>query len=382
MSHNTFGRLFRVTTWGESHGPALGCVVDGCPPGILLTEADLQQWLDKRRPGQGKFVTQRQEPDAVRILSGVFEDEAIRARFGGQVTTGTPISLIIDNVDQRSRDYSEIATSFRPGHADYAYFAKYGVRDYRGGGRASARETAARVAAGGIARKLLAGVTIRGAVVQIGPHAVDPDRFDWAETSRNPFWCPDAGMVDTWESHLEQVRKSGSSTGAIVAVEATGVPAGWGAPIYGKLDAELAAAFMSINAAKGVEIGAGFAAAALSGEENADEMRMGNDGPMFLSNKAGGVLGGISTGQAVTARVAFKPTSSILSLRRSINEAGEEIELRTKGRHDPCVGLRAVPVVEAMTACVLADAFLQHRAQLARESFTPGLVEAVRSPAD
>ncbi|MDP3173239.1 MAG: chorismate synthase, partial [Phenylobacterium sp.] len=273
---------------------------------------------------------------------------------------------------QRSRDYSEIATSFRPGHADYAYFAKYGVRDYRGGGRASARETAARVAAGGIARKLLAGVTIRGAVVQIGPHAVDPDRFDWDETSRNPFWCPDAGMVDTWESHLEQVRKSGSSTGAIVAVEATGVPAGWGAPIYGKLDADLAAAFMSINAAKGVEIGAGFAAAALSGEENADEMRMGDDGPMFLSNKAGGVLGGVSTGQAVTARVAFKPTSSILSLRRSINEAGEEIELRTKGRHDPCVGLRAVPVVEAMTACVLADAFLQHRAQLARESFTPG----------
>ncbi|MEO8113857.1 MAG: chorismate synthase [Phenylobacterium sp.] len=368
MSHNSFGHLFRVTTWGESHGPALGCVVDGCPPGIALTEADIQQWLEKRRPGQGKFVTQRQEPDAVRILSGVFSDE----RTDGQVTTGTPISLIIDNVDSRSRDYADIATAFRPGHADYAYFAKYGVRDYRGGGRQSARETAARVAAGAIARKILPGVSLRGAVVQIGPHAVDPARMDWAETLNNPFWCPDAAMVPVWEAHLEAIRKAGSSTGAIVAVEALGVPAGWGAPIYGKLDAELAAACMSINAAKGVEIGAGFASAAFTGEENADEMRAGNDGPVFLSNQAGGVLGGISTGQPVAVRVAFKPTSSILTPRLSLNEAGEEIELRTKGRHDPCVGIRAVPVVEAMTACVLADAFLRHRGQTGGGAFPPG----------
>lgn len=360
MSHNTFGHLFRVTTWGESHGPALGCVVDGCPPGLQLTEADIQVWLEKRRPGKGKFVTQRQEPDAVKILSGVFED----ARTDGQVTTGTPISMMIENVDQRSRDYSEIAQAFRPGHADYAYFAKYGVRDYRGGGRASARETAARVAAGAVARKILEGVTIRGAVVQIGPHAINRDRFDWGQTEENPFWCPDPEMVPIWEEHLETIRKAGSSTGAIVEVEAIGVPAGWGAPIYGKLDAELAGALMSINAAKGVEIGAGFGSAALTGEENADEMRAGNDGPLFLSNKAGGILGGISSGQPVVARVAFKPTSSILTLRRTLNEAGEEVDLRTKGRHDPCVGLRAVPVVEAMTACVLADAYLRHRGQV------------------
>jgi chorismate synthase len=360
MSHNTFGHLLRVTTWGESHGPALGCVVDGCPPGIKLTEADVQVWLEKRRPGQGKFVTQRQEPDAVKILSGVFSDE----RHPDQVTTGTPISMLIENVDQRSRDYSEIATAFRPGHADYSYWAKYGVRDYRGGGRQSARETAARVAAGAIARLIIPGVTIRGAVVQIGPHAVAPERIDFSRTEENPFWCPDPDMVPVWEEHLEKIRKAGSSTGAIVAVEAVGAPAGWGAPIYGKLDAELAGALMSINAAKGVEIGAGFAAAALTGEENADEMRAGNDGPSFLSNSAGGILGGISTGQPVTARVAFKPTSSILTPRRSINEAGEEIELRTKGRHDPCVGIRAVPVVEAMVACVLADAYLRHRGQV------------------
>jgi chorismate synthase len=364
VSHNSFGHLFRVTTWGESHGPAIGCVVDGCPPGIPLTEADIQTWLDLRRPGQGKFVTQRQEPDAVRILSGTFEDERLRARFGGPVTTGTPISLIIDNVDQRSRDYADIAEAFRPGHADYAYFAKYGVRDYRGGGRQSARETACRVAAGAIARKVIPTVTVRAALVQIGPHAIDRARWDWDETRRNPFWCPDAATVEVWEGHLEAVRKAGSSTGAIIEVEAVGVPAGWGAPIYGKLDAELAAALMSINAAKGVEIGAGFAAAALSGEDNADEMRAGNDGPAFLSNQAGGVLGGISTGQSVVARVAFKPTSSILSPRRSINESGAEIEVRTRGRHDPCVGIRAAPVVEAMTACVLADAFLRHRGQV------------------
>jgi chorismate synthase len=369
MSHNTFGHLFRVTTWGESHGVALGCVVDGCPPGIALTEADIQVWLEKRRPGQGKFVTQRQEPDTVKILSGVFED----ARSGGQVTTGTPISMIIENVDQRSRDYSEIATRFRPGHADYAYFAKYGVRDYRGGGRQSARETAARVAAGAIARKILGdSVSIRAALAQIGPYAVDRARWDWAEVGNNPFWCPDPEMVGVWEAHLEKTRKAGSSTGAIVEVEALGVPAGWGAPIYGKLDGELAGALMSINAAKGVEIGAGFAAAALSGEENADEMVMGNDGPTFLSNRAGGILGGISTGQAVTARVAFKPTSSILAPKRSIDEAGEAVEVRTIGRHDPCVGLRAGPIVEAMTACVLADAFLRHRGQTGGGSFQPG----------
>ena len=361
MSHNTFGHLFRVTTWGESHGPALGCVVDGCPPGIPLTSEDIQVWLDQRRPGQGKFVTQRQEPDAVRILSGVFEDE----RTGGPVTTGTPISLMIDNTDQRSKDYSEIARAFRPGHADWPYFAKYGVRDYRGGGRSSARETAARVAAGAVARKVLEGVAIRGALVQIGPHAVDRDRWDWARTRENGFWCPDAAMVPVWEEHLETIRKAGSSTGAIVEVEAVGVPAGWGAPLYGKLDSELAAALMSINAAKGVEIGAGFAAAELSGEDNADQMRLDlNKQPVFLSNHAGGVLGGISTGQPVTARVAFKPTSSILTPRQTITRDGEETDLRTKGRHDPCVALRAVPVVEAMAACVLADALLRHRAQV------------------
>ncbi|MEI7573564.1 MAG: chorismate synthase [Phenylobacterium sp.] len=360
MSHNTFGHLFRVTTWGESHGPALGCVVDGCPPGLALTPEDIQVFLDQRRPGQGKFVTQRQEPDAVRILSGVFEDE----RTGGAVTTGTPISLMIENVDQRSRDYSEIARAYRPGHADYTYDAKYGVRDYRGGGRSSARETAARVAAGAVARKVIPGVAIRAAVVQIGPHAIDRSRFDWDQRTENPFWAPDAGIVPVWEAHLEQVRKAGSSTGAVIEVEAIGVPPGWGAPLYGKLDAELAAALMSINAAKGVEIGDGFASAALSGEANADEMRMGPEGPVFLSNHAGGILGGISSGQPVTARVAFKPTSSILTLRRSVDADGEEIDLRTKGRHDPCVGIRAVPVVEAMTACVLADAFLRQRGQV------------------
>jgi len=370
MSHNSFGQLFRVTTWGESHGPALGCVVDGCPPGIPLAEADIQTWLDKRRPGQGRFVTQRQEPDAVRILSGVFSD----ARTPKQVTTGTPISMIIDNVDQRSRDYADLATRFRPGHADYAYFAKYGVRDYRGGGRQSARETAARVAAGAIARKVLGeGVVVRGAVIQIGGHKVDRARWDWAETANNAFWSPDPAMVPVWEQHLETTRKAGSSTGAVVEVEATGVPAGWGAPIYGKLDAEIASAMMSINAVKGVEVGAGFAAAALSGEENADEMRMGNDGrPVFLSNNAGGVLGGISTGAPVVARVAFKPTSSILTPRRSIDESGAEVDIRTTGRHDPCVGIRGTPVVEAMLALVLADAFLRHRGQTGGGAFQPG----------
>ncbi|WP_269714022.1 chorismate synthase [Caulobacter sp. NIBR2454] len=368
MSHNTFGHLFRVTTWGESHGPALGCVVDGAPAGIGLTASEIQVWLDKRKPGQGKFVTQRREPDEVKILSGVFEDD----RTNGQVTTGTPISLLIENTDQRSKDYSEIAQAFRPGHADYAYFAKYGVRDYRGGGRSSARETAARVAAGAVARKILDGVTIRACLVQIGPHAIDRSRFDWAEVDNNSFWSPDAAIVPVWEEHLETIRKAGSSTGAIVEVEATGVPAGWGAPIYGKLDSELAAALMSINAAKGVEIGAGFASAAFTGEENADEMRMKDGQIEFLANNAGGVLGGISTGQPVVARVAFKPTSSILTPRQAVTEAGEEVDLRTKGRHDPCVGIRGVPVVEAMTACVLADAFLRHRAQTGGGAFVPG----------
>lgn len=354
MSHNTFGHLFRVTTWGESHGPALGCVVDGCPPGIKLTEEDIQVFLDKRKPGTSKHVTQRRESDTVRILSGVFEG----------FTTGTPISLMIENEDQRSKDYGEIAHAFRPGHADYAYIAKYGRRDYRGGGRSSARETAARVAAGAIARKVIPQVQIRAALVQIGPHAIDRGAWDWAETANNPFFCPDAAAAAHWDQYLDGIRKAGSSTGAIVEVEAEGVPAGWGAPIYGKIDAELAAALMSINAAKGVEIGAGFASAALTGEENADEMRAGNNGPTFLSNHAGGVLGGISTGQPVIARVAFKPTSSILTPRQTLNEAGEEIELHTKGRHDPCVGVRAPPVVEAMTACVLADAFLRHRGQV------------------
>ena len=369
MSHNTFGHLFRVTTWGESHGPALGCVVDGCPPGLPLEAAEIQHWLDRRKPGTSRFVTQRREPDEVKILSGVFSDD----RTSGQVTTGTPISLMIENLDQRSRDYSDIATSFRPGHADYPYFAKYGVRDYRGGGRSSARETAARVAAGAVARRVLGeGVRIRAALVQVGKLAIDPARWDWAETENNPFWSPDAEAAARWESYLDEVRKDQSSVGAVVEVHAEGVPAGWGTPLYAKLDAELAAALMSINAAKGVEIGEGFASAGLTGQENADEMRVDQDGPKFLSNHAGGILGGISTGQTVIARVAFKPTSSIPTPRRSLNEAGEEIEVRTTGRHDPCVAIRAAPVVEAMAACVLADALLRHRAQTGGGAFVPG----------
>ena len=361
MSHNTFGHLFRVTTWGESHGAAIGCVVDGCPPGLPLDEAFVQGFLDKRRPGTSRFVTQRKEPDAVRILSGVFEDD----RTGGQVTTGTPISMMIENIDQRSKDYSEIRDRYRPGHADYTYDAKYGVRDYRGGGRSSARETASRVAAGAVARRILGEeISIRGAVVQIGDKPIDPEAWDWEQTHQNPFWCPDAKTAKLWEDYLDEVRKSGSSVGAIVEVRAEGVPAGWGAPIYGKLDSELAGAMMSINAAKGVEIGAGFRAASLRGAENADEMRMGNDGPRFLSNNNGGVAGGISTGQPVIVRMAIKPTSSILNEVRSVTKSGEDVDVRTKGRHDPCVGIRAVPVAEAMMACVLADAKLRHRAQI------------------
>jgi chorismate synthase len=361
MSFNTFGHLFRVTTFGESHGPAIGCVVDGCPPGIPLSEANIQPYLDKRRPGQSRFTTQRQEPDTVRIVSGVFTEEASCR----QVTTGTPIGLLIDNVDQRSKDYSAIKDSYRPGHAGYTYDAKYGVHDFRGGGRASARETAMRVAAGAIARKIVPGLTVRGALIQLGSHKVDRGRWDWAEVERNPFFCPDAAAAKAWEEALDAVRKRGSSVGAVIEVVAEGVPVGLGAPVYGKLDGDLAGALMGINAVKGVEIGAGFAAAALSGEDNADEMRMGNDGrPRFLSNNAGGILGGISTGQPVVVRFAVKPTSSILTPRRSVNRYGKEIEVVTKGRHDPCVGIRAVPIGEAMVACVIADHYLRQRGQV------------------
>ena len=359
MSHNSFGHLFRITTWGESHGPAIGCVVDGCPPGIPITEAEIQAFLDKRKPGQSKYTTQRKEPDQVRILSGVFTDEG-----GAQLTTGTPISLEIANVDARSKDYGEIKDKFRPGHADYTYQMKYGLRDYRGGGRSSARETATRVAAGAIARKILPGVKVRGALVQIGPHKIDRDKWDWDEIARNPFNCPDKDSATFFEQYLDGIRKSGSSIGAVIEVVAEGVPAGWGAPIYAKLDGELAAAMMSINAVKGVEIGAGFGAAELSGEQNADEMRTGNNGTRFLSNHAGGVLGGISTGQPVVVRFAVKPTSSILSPRKTVDRAGADTDIMTKGRHDPCVGIRAVPVGEAMMACVLADHFLRHRGQV------------------
>lgn len=363
MAGNSFGTLFRFTSWGESHGPAIGCVVDGTPPRIPLAEADIQVWMEKRRPGQSRFVTQRQEPDTVKILSGVFEG----------VTTGTPIGLHIDNVDQRSRDYGEIKDQFRPSHADYTYLKKYGVRDYRGGGRQSARETAVRVAAGAVARRILGdGVRIRAGVVQLGPHRIAPEAVDFDAVYDNALFAASAGVVPAWEDYLDGVRKAGSSIGAVVALEVTGVPAGWGAPVYGKLDAELAAALMSINAVKGVEIGAGFASAELSGEDNADQMRLGDDGrPVFLSNHAGGVLGGISTGQPVTARVAFKPTSSILTPRQTITRDGAETDLRTKGRHDPCVALRGVPVVEAMAACVLADAMLRHRAQVGCPPFPP-----------
>jgi chorismate synthase len=359
MSHNTFGHLFRVTTWGESHGPAIGCIVDGCPPGLSLDEEDIQGFLDKRKPGQSRFTTQRREADEVKILSGVFNDAK-----GRQVTTGAPIALEIQNTDQRSKDYGDIAAKYRPGHADYTYDAKYGIRDYRGGGRSSARETAARVAAGAVARKIVGGVKIRGALIQIGPHKIERKRWEWDEVNNNPFFCPDAKAAEAWATYLDAIRKSGSSCGAIIEVVADGVPVGWGAPLYGKLDQDLASAMMSINAVKGVEIGAGMGAAALTGEENADEMRAGRSGkPKFLSNHAGGILGGISTGQPVVCRFAVKPTSSILSPRKTIDNAGRETEIVTKGRHDPCVGIRAVPVGEAMMAIVLADHFLRHRGQ-------------------
>jgi chorismate synthase len=359
MSHNTFGHLFRVTTFGESHGVALGCVVDGCPPLIPLTAEDIQADLDRRKPGTSRFTTQRREADEVKILSGVMTNEE-----GVQVTTGTPIALVIENTDQRSKDYSDIKDKFRPGHADFTYDVKYGIRDYRGGGRASARETAARVAAGAIARKVVPGLVVRGALVQMGPHTIDRDKWNWAEVGNNPFFCPDAGKAAFFETYLDGIRKSGSSIGAVLEVVAEGVPAGLGAPIYAKLDAEIASALMGINAVKGVEIGAGFGAAELSGEENADEIRMGNDGkPLFLSNHAGGILGGISTGQPIVARFAVKPTSSILTPRLTIDKKGGETDIMTKGRHDPCVGIRAVPVGEAMVACVIADHYLRHRGQ-------------------
>ncbi|MBX3454813.1 chorismate synthase [Ferrovibrio sp.] len=369
MSDNSFGRLFRVTTWGESHGPALGCVIDGVPPLVPLSEADIQHWLDKRKPGTSRFVTQRREPDQVKILSGVFEGK----------TTGTPVSLLIENTDQRSKDYSEIQDKFRPGHADYAYWRKYGIRDYRGGGRSSARETAARVAAGAVARQVLRsllgdGVQIRGALVQVGEKHIDPANWRWDSVEQNPFWCPDPKAAMEWEEYLDAIRKAGSSVGAVIELRASGIPAGLGEPIYGKLDAELAASLMSINAVKGVEIGAGFASASLTGESNADEMRIGEDGlPGFTSNQAGGILGGISTGQEIVARFAVKPTSSILNPRATIDRFGNQTEIVTKGRHDPCVGLRAVPVGEAMLACLLADHLLRHRGQVGgfREGFDP-----------
>jgi chorismate synthase len=354
MPGNSFGENFRFTTWGESHGPAIGCVVDGCPPRLPLAESDIQPWLDRRRPGQSRFTSQRQEADQVKILSGVFEGR----------TTGTPILLLIDNEDARSKDYDALREMFRPGHADFTYWKKYGIRDHRGSGRASARETAARVAAGAVARQVLGpALRIRGALVQMGPHAIDRARWDWAAIEDNPFWCPDRQMAQHWEGYLDGIRKAGSSTGAVIEIVASGVPVGLGEPVYGKLDADLASAMMGINAVKGVEIGAGFDAAALTGEANADEMRMTDGAPIFLSNNAGGILGGISTGQDIVVRFAVKPTSSIPTPRRSVDLHGNDVEVSTKGRHDPCVGIRAVPVGEAMMAIVLADHVLRHRAQ-------------------
>lgn len=362
MSHNTFGHLFRITTWGESHGPALGVVIDGCPSGIALSEADIQPWLDRRRPGTSRHVTPRNEADQVRILSGVFEDD----RTGGPVTTGAPISMIIENTDAHSKDYDAIRDLWRPGHADYTYDAKYGLRDYRGGGRSSARETAARVAAGAVARKMLGdSVTIRGALVQIGDQAIDRKNWRWEDTLDNPFFSPDAAIVEKWETRLDDLRREGSSTGAIVELHVSGLPAGLGAPVYGKLDADLAGAMMSIPAVKGVEIGSGFASAAMRGEDAADEMRMGENGPVFPTNHNGGVLGGISTGQDLVIRFAVKPTSSIRIERRTLDRDFEETTISTRGRHDPCVGIRAVPVGEAMAALVIADHWLRHAGQSA-----------------
>jgi len=363
MSYNTFGQMFRFTSWGESHGPAIGVVVDGCPPGIPLSAEIIQRDLDRRKPGQSRFTTQRREDDIVKILSGTFEDE----RDGVVKTTGTPISLLIENTDQRSKDYSDIKDKYRPGHADYTYHQKYGIRDYKGSGRASARETAARVAAGAIARLVIPSVRVHGSLVQMGPHKIDYANFDWEQVDQNPFFCADAKAAQMWEGYLDGIRKDGNSVGAVIEVVAEGVPPGWGAPIYGKLSADIAAGLMSINAVKGVEIGAGMEAASLTGTENADEMRAGNQGPYFLANHAGGILGGISNGDPVVARFAVKPTSSIITPRRTVTTSNEETEVVTKGRHDPCVGIRAVPIGEAMLACVLADHFLRHRGQTGRE---------------
>jgi chorismate synthase len=364
MSFNTFGHMFRFTTWGESHGPALGAVVDGCPPGLTLSEADIQPFLDARRPGQSRFTTQRQEPDQVRILSGVFEGR----------TTGTPISLMIENVDQRSKDYGDVAKAYRPGHADYAYDAKYGFRDYRGGGRSSARETAARVAAGAVARLAIPEVTVLGWVSAIGGDAIDPASFDPAEITRNPFFCPDAKAAARWEQLVDNARKAGSSLGAVVECTATGVPAGWGAPLYAKLDAELAHAMMGINAVKGVEIGAGFKSVTQRGSEHGDEMF--TDG--FASNNAGGMLGGISSGQDVVVSIAIKPTSSIMAPKQSIDRAGDAYVVQTKGRHDPCVGIRATPIAEAMLALVIMDHVLRYRAQCGDVSVSTPRIPAQR----
>ncbi|MEQ1768797.1 MAG: chorismate synthase [Devosia sp.] len=363
MSFNTFGHMFRFTTWGESHGPSLGVVIDGCPPGIEISPEAIQRDLDRRKPGQSRFTTQRREDDAVKILSGVFEDEA----DGKLKSTGTPISLLIDNTDQRSKDYSEIKDKFRPGHADFTYQQKYGIRDYKGSGRASARETAARVAAGAIARMVVPAVTIRGSLVAMGPHDIDYANFDWDQVDQNPFFCADADAAAKWAPYLDQLRRAGNSVGAVIEIVAEGVPPGWGAPIYGKLSADLASAMMSINAVKGVEIGDGFAAAILTGIENADEMRAAPGGPTFKTNRAGGILGGISNGDPIVVRFAVKPTSSILTPRETVTVHNEDTEVMTKGRHDPCVGIRAVPIGEAMMACVLADHFLRHRGQTGRE---------------
>lgn len=358
MSYNSFGHIFRFTSWGESHGEAIGAVVDGCPPKIPLTHDNIQQFLDKRRPGQNKFTTQRRESDRVEILSGIFEG----------ITTGTPIQLLIKNEDQRSKDYSEIKDKFRPGHADITYWKKYGIYDYRGGGRSSARETAARVAAGGVARAvlkaLLPNLSIVGYMVQMGADHIDRKQFEDSEIDKNPFWCPDKSKVNEWAKILDKTRKAGSSIGAIIEIKAKGVPVGLGAPLYAKLDQDIAAALMSINAVKGVEIGEGMNAATLQGEENVDEISVGKNGPFYETNHAGGILGGISTGQDIIARFSVKPTSSILTPRKTITKSGEESAIITKGRHDPCVGIRAVPVGEAMIACVLLDHFLLHRAQI------------------
>lgn len=358
MSYNSFGHVLRFTTFGESHGPALGAVIDGCPPCIPLSVEDIQPFMDKRRPGQSKYTTQRKEPDTVKILSGVFDNEE-----GVQVTTGTPICMLIENTDQRSKDYSEIKDKFRPGHADFTYLNKYGIRDYKGGGRSSARETAARVAAGALARKIIPHVTIRGALVQMGPHKINRENWDWNQIDQNPFFCPDAQAAEHWADYLDGIRKSGSSCGAVIEVIASGAPVGLGAPVYAKLDQDIASALMSINAVKGVEIGSGFETAAFSGEENADEIRIKDGVPHFTSNHAGGILGGISSGQDIVARFVVKPTSSILTPRKTIDADGAETEIATKGRHDPCVGIRAVPIGEAMLALVLADHTLLHRAQ-------------------